>query len=214
MMNRRDFSLHLATVAGLGVSCGAQAQGGPVEGVHYGKLAQPLAMPSSGKVEVVEFFSYACPHCNALEPTLEAWVRKLPADVSFRRVPAGFNPTYEFLQKLFYALEALNLLETQHKKVFAALHVERKNLNKDADVLAFFSAQGLDGAKVVEVMKSFGVAGKARQAKQLSQSYQIEGVPTLGIHGRYYTSPSQAKGHEAVFAVTDHLIGLVRKTPH
>jgi thiol:disulfide interchange protein DsbA len=165
-----------------------------------------------GKVEVVEFFWYGCPHCNALEPQLEAWLRTLPADVAFRRVPVGFTPMHEFHQKLFYALELGGQLEAMHRKVFAAIHVERKRLDKDAEVLAFATAQGLDGAKLVESMRSFSVSGKSRQAKQLTAAYHLEGVPSLGVQGRFTTSASMAGSPERSFMVADWLIGQARKS--
>lgn len=214
-MNRREFSL-LATSAGLGLSLAptAHAQGAPVEGTHYVKLSQPVPVTPTGKVEVVEFFWYGCPHCFALEPTLEQWVKSLPADVNFRRVPASFTPMYEFHQKLFYSLETLGLLGTLHRKVFNYIHLDRKPLAKEADVLTFATAQGVDGAKIVETMKSFSVQTKARQAKQLSEGYRIDGVPALGVQGKFYTSVAMAGGPERAFAVTDYLIDNIRKTPH
>jgi len=214
-MNRREFSL-LAGTAGLGlvVTQGAQAQGAPVEGTNYVKLAQPLPVTPTGKVEVVEFFWYGCPHCFALEPTLEQWVKSVPADVNFRRVPASFTPLYEFHQKLFYALEVLGQQPAMHRKVFNYIHLEHKPLTKDADVLTFATANGLDGAKLVETMKSFSVQTKSRQAKALAEGYRIDGVPALGVQGRFYTSVAMAGGPEKTFAVTDYLIGVARKSPH
>ncbi len=122
-MKRRDFSIQLAAT-GLGAvwAGSAAAQGGPVEGTHYTKLAQPVAVSvPAGKIEVVEFFSYGCPHCFALEPTLEAWAKRLPNDVVFKRVPVGFNALYENYQKIYYALEAMGQLEHMHRKVFDAI---------------------------------------------------------------------------------------------
>jgi protein dithiol oxidoreductase (disulfide-forming) len=211
-MKRRDFStLTVAGTAGLGLSPVARAQGTPVEGTQYVKLAQPLPVPGTGKVEVVEFFWYGCPHCNALEPAFDAWSRRQPADVSVNRVPVGFSPVHEFHQKLFYALEAMGVLEAQHRKVFNAIHVEHKRLNTEADVAAYAKAQGLDADKLVATLKSFAVIGKARQAKQLAEAYRIDGVPAIGVQGRYYTSGPMTGSHERTLAVTDYLIGLARK---
>lgn len=215
MMNRRDFSMGLAGTAGLGMgltaATSAQAQGGPVEGTHYTKLGQPVPVGASGKVEVVEFFWYGCPHCFALEPTLEGWSKKVPADVVFKRVPVAFGPQHEYHQRIYYALELGGQLEALHRKVFNAIHVDHKRLAKDDEVAAFMTANGVDGAKFVETMKSFGVIAKARQGKQLAEAYRIDGVPTLGVQGRWTTSSSQAGTHERVFAVVDFLIGQARK---
>lgn len=218
-MKRRDFWMAgpgAASLLGLGVNLGlspqAQAQGGPVEGTHYVKLAQPVPVAASGKVEVVEFFWYGCPHCHALEPALEGWLKRLPPDVSFRRAPVAFSPQHEFHQRLYFALEAAGLVESLHRKVFNAIHVERKSLTREADVAAWFTSQGQDGAKIVETMKSFGVQTKARQARQLAEAYRIDGVPAIGVQGRYYTSSAMAGGHERTFAVADALINLARRT--
>jgi thiol:disulfide interchange protein DsbA len=212
-MKRRDFSMQLAA-AGMGSLWAgtAGAQGGPVEGTHYTKLAQPVPVSTpAGKIEVVEFFSYGCPHCYALEPTLEAWAKRLPNDVVVKRVPVGFNALYENYQKIFYALEAMGQLEAMHQKVFNAIHQQRQRLDKEADIAAFMTANGLDGAKFIELYKSFTVQSKAKQAQQLSQAYKIEGVPTMAVQGRYTTSGSQAGSNERALAVTDALVQSVRK---
>jgi thiol:disulfide interchange protein DsbA len=212
-MKRRDFSLQMVA-AGLGTvwAGGARAQGAPVEGTHYTKLGQPAPVSApAGKIEVVEFFSYGCPHCFALEPTLEAWAKRLPNDVVFKRVPVGFNALYENYQKIFYALEAMGELDKMHMKVFNAIHQQRQRLDKEADIAAFMAANGIDGAKFIEQYKSFSVQTKARQAQQLSQSYKIEGVPAMGVQGRFVTSGAQAGSNERALAVTDSLVQGIRK---
>jgi protein dithiol oxidoreductase (disulfide-forming) len=211
-MNRRKFALQMALAgASTAMPWSAQAQGAPVEGKDYARLAQPIAMPATGKVEVVEFFGYWCPHCNAFEPVLDAWTRKLPADVAFRRVPVAFNAQQEPQQKLYYALESMGQLEAMHRKVFTAIHVQKQRLEKDAEIVALVAANGIDAAKFSEAFKSFTVATKLKQARQLADAYRIDGVPTLGIHGRYFTSPSLAGGHEQALRVADHLIQRAKK---
>jgi thiol:disulfide interchange protein DsbA len=206
-MNRRRFNLCLAAACGAACMPGlALAQGAPVEGKDYVRLAQPVPMPSSGKVEVVEFFGYWCPHCNSFEPTLEAWARKLPADVSFRRVPVAFSAPQEPYAKIYLALEALGQLDALHRKVFTAIHVQRQRLEKDADISAFVGANGLDAAKFMDAYKGFTVASKFKQARQLADAYKIDGVPTIGIHGRFFTSPSLVGSGEQALRVTDYLI--------
>lgn len=208
-MKRRDIALCLASVAAMpGL---AWAQGGPVEGRDYKKLDKPLPV-APGKIEVVEFFGYWCPHCNAFEPALDAWAKQLPADqVAFRRISISFRANQEPLQRLFYALESLGLVETLHRKVFAAIHVERRAMNSDEDIAAFLKAQGADAAKVVDTMKSFAVATKVRQSKQQAEAYGIEGVPTLGVAGRWRTAPSIAGTEERALAVASALIAQARK---
>ena len=217
MITRREFTLAAGTALvgltalGRAGSALAQAAAAPVEGRDFVRLNTPVATPAGGKIDVIEFFSYGCPHCYTFEPMLEQWVKRLPPDVAFRRVPASFNPTFEGYAKLFYALEAVGLVETLHKRVFAAIHVQRQRLDKEADIAAFVNANGGDGAKVVEAMKSFGVATKLRQAKQAFEAYKINGVPTLGIHGRWFTSGSLTGSNEKALAVADQLIQRARK---
>jgi thiol:disulfide interchange protein DsbA len=210
-MDRRRFTLSLAGAgAAASLPLPTLAQGAPVEGRDYARLAQPLAMPATGKVEVVEFFGYWCPHCNSFEPSIEAWSHKLPADVSFRRVPVAFSAPQEPYAKVFYALEAMGQLEAMHRKVFAAIHIQHQRLEKDSEITALMTANGIDGAKFMDAFKGFTVASKFKQARQLAEAYRIDGVPTLGIHGRYFTSPSLAGGADQALRVTDHLIQRAR----
>ncbi len=207
MITRRDFSL--ATVAAA-IGSAAQAQE-PTEGKDFVRLNTPVAVPGGGKIDVIEFFSYGCPHCYSFEPMLEQWVKRLPPEVAFRRIPATFNAPFENYAKLFYALEAVDQVDALHKRVFAAIHVQRQRLDKETDIAAFVSANGGDGAKVIEAYKSFGVATKLRQAKQAFEAYKIDGVPTLGIHGRWFTSGSLSGSNEKALAVADQLIQRARK---
>jgi thiol:disulfide interchange protein DsbA len=210
-MKRRDFS---TSVLGLGLGLGAtasHAQGGPVEGKDYVRLAQPQPVPP-GKIEVLEFFWYGCPHCNAFEPALDAWAKKLPADISFRRVPVAFRDE-PFLahQKIYYTLENMGQLDAMHRKVFYAIHNERQRLDKIADIAAFMTKNGVDGAKFSQLFDSFSIQTKATQARKLAEAYRIDGVPALGVQGRFFTSGTLAGSAERALAVADHLIQLVRK---
>jgi thiol:disulfide interchange protein DsbA len=211
LMNRRSFTL--CTGAGLlVVAGGAQAQGAaPVEGRDFVRLNTPAPVPAGGKIDVVEFFSYACPHCYEFEPALEQWVKRLPADVAFRRVPAAFNAVWESYAKSYYAFEAAGLVETLHKRLFAALHVQRLRLNDEKDMAEWVGKNGGDAAKFLEALKSFGTATKLRQGKQLAEAYKIDGVPTLGIHGRFFTSGALAGTHARALQVADQLVQRARK---
>jgi len=217
-MNRRDFSLQLTGVAGatalaglgLGLPGIAQAQAAPVEGKDYLRLKTPLQLPKTGKIEVVEFFWYGCPHCNAFEPLVEPWAAKLAADVHFRRVPVAFDVLKEIHQQIYFTWEALGLVDTMHAKTFNRFHVQHKPINREADMLSFAEESGLDVAKVKQAWESFSVATKMRQAKQLSDDYQIDGVPEIGIAGRFTTSPSLGAGAAAALTTADYLINVVR----
>jgi protein dithiol oxidoreductase (disulfide-forming) len=217
MSNRRDFSGRLlAAGAVLAAPRALWAQGGqPVEGQHFVRLATPapVSLPSPDKkVDLVEFFWYGCPHCNNFEPMLEAWTKRLPADVSFRRVHVGFGVQHQIHQRLHYALEELGLLPTLHRKVFATMHSSsnRRQLISDSDISAFGAENGVDGAKLLATMKSFGVNTKAARARQLTDAYKIDGVPALGVQGRWFTSGSLAGSLERMVAVAEFLIGRAR----
>ncbi len=212
-MKRRDFSLQLAA-SGLGLAMAgtARAQGAPVEGTNYVKLNTPasVAVPAGKKVEVVEFFGYWCPHCFAFESTLEAWVKRLPPDVAFRRVPVAFSVPQQSLQKAFYALEDLGQLEAMHRKIFSAIHQQNRKLATDAEIIEFVGSQGVDVAKFRDAYGSFSATTRSTRARQLSQEYKIDGVPALGVQGRFFTSGSLTGGNDGMVRVADFLINRAR----
>ncbi|MDP3799528.1 MAG: thiol:disulfide interchange protein DsbA/DsbL [Polaromonas sp.] len=218
-MQRREFSLSAATVAaaatwgGVALPTTAQAQARAFkEGTDYLTLGKPAPTDvPAGQVEVVEFFWYSCPHCNAFEPALEAWIQKAPKDVTVRRVPVAFRPDFEPQQRLFYVLEAMGKLNELHKKVFNAIHVERQALNTADQVAAWAEKQGLNKAQFVEMYNSFSVSTKARKATQLQDTYAVDGVPALGIGGRFYTSGQLAQNMDRALQVADYLIAQSRK---
>lgn len=210
-MKRRDFTAQLtAATLGLPFLGTARAQGAPVEGTHYIKLSEPVPVPANGKISIVEFFWYGCPHCNAFEPTIEAWAKRVPADVDFHQAHVAFTAMHETHSRIYYTLETMNLLEQLHHKVFAAIHVQHRRLDKEPDIQAFVTENGADGAKFMQVFKSFAVQTKVRQAKQLSEAYKIDGVPTIGVQGRFWTSVALAQGPDRALAVTDYLAQRVR----
>ncbi len=213
-MNRRDFTtLSFGTaLAGLSLPAGVWAQGVPVEGRQYVKVSprQPTLDPK--RIDVVEFFWYGCPHCYSFEPALDAWQRKLPADVAFRRMPVAFRPTpFVLHQQLYFALETMGLVDALHRKVFYAMHVEKNPLDSFESIGEFVAKNGVDKVKFIEVMNSFGVQTKARQAAALSAGYKIDGTPALGIDGRFFTSGSLVGSNEGALAVADFLIAQTRK---
>ncbi len=218
-MKRRTFihqhALGAAALAAAGgITLGsvpAAAQGGFVEGRDYRRLGNPAPVPGHGKIDVVEFFWYGCPHCNALEPALDAWAAKLPADVAFRRMPVVFGALHEAHARMFFALEAMGQLPAVHKRVFAALHVQRRRLDKPEDIIAFVAEQGVDKAKFTEAYNGFGAASKVRQSQQLAQAYALDGVPALGIAGRFLTAGSMAGSNERALQAADFLIAQSRK---
>jgi thiol:disulfide interchange protein DsbA len=217
-MQRREFSqaaLAAASATTLAaLPLGVQAQGKPpAEGKDYLLLSKPAPNEApAGQIEVVEFFWYSCPHCNEFEPQLEAWAAKAPKDVSLRRVPVSFRPDFEPQQRLYYVLEALGKVAALHKKVFYAIHVEKQTLNTADLVTAWAQKQGIDKAKFTELYNSFPVNMKARKATQLQEAFMVDGVPALGVDGRYYTSGSLAGNMARALTVTDHLLTLARSS--
>jgi len=215
-MNRRDFSAGAACVlatAALGVPGALFAQTKPEQGKEYLALDKPVNSDvPQGKIEVIEFFWYSCPHCNAFEPRLDAWIKKQPADVVVRRVPVAFRDDFVPQQRLFYTLEAMGKLDQFHGKVFQAIHADREQINKEDSILAWAGKQGLDTAKFKEHYNSFSVDGKAKRATQLQEAFQVQGVPAIGIAGRFYTDGTLAGNMDRVLLVTDYLIAEARKT--
>ncbi|RZL37536.1 MAG: thiol:disulfide interchange protein DsbA/DsbL [Rubrivivax sp.] len=194
-MKRRDFSTLLAAAPFAGAAGSALAQGGPIEGRHYQVLPQTLPTPP-GKIEVIEFFWYGCPHCYLFEPAVEAWARQLPADVTFRKVHVAFRAVVKIHQRMFYTLEALGKEAQARPAIFAALHQQGLALDDAKSQAKFLANLGIDAAKYQDTYNSFGVQTRCTQAEKLSEAYKIDGVPTLGIGGRFLTSPSMADGGE------------------
>ncbi len=218
-MQRREFAA-LGTWAALaGLPGLSSAQGtAPVEGQQFKRLAHPLPT-TAGTIEVIEFFWYGCPHCFVFDPTVKQWLRTLPADVSFRRVHVGFGGLIRLHQRLFYTLEAMGKEGEVHDRVFAAFGVQHLDINTEEAVFKLADNLGLDATKFKQAWTSFGVQSKCLQATRLSDDFQVDGVPMIGVAGRFTTSPSTAGrrgqteqqfGVEAL-AVTDHLIRLARE---
>jgi thiol:disulfide interchange protein DsbA len=213
-MKRRDFSLVCgAALAGSAVVPGlalAQAKP-PVAGTDYMVLDKRASVEApAGKIEVVEFFWYSCPHCNAFEPTLNAWVKGVAKDVSVRRVPVAFRDDFVPQQRLFYALEAMGLLDKLHGQVFAAIHVEKQKLARGDEIGDWVGKQGVDKTKFMEQYNSFSVSTKATRGAQLQNAYRVEGVPALGVAGRFYTDGTLARSMERALQVVEFLTGEVR----
>ncbi len=213
-MKRRNFSVlsgvGLAAVVALPGSVLAQTKP-PVAGTDYLVLDKPAPVEAArGKIEVVEFFWYSCSHCNAFEPALNAWAKALPKDVALRRVPVAFRDDFVPQQRLYYALEALGLLAKLHAQVFAAIHVDKLKLASAAEIADWAAKQGVDRAKFTEQYNSFSASTKATRGTQLQNTYKVEGVPALGVAGRFYIDSTLAQGMERALKVADFLTAEVR----
>lgn len=210
-MNKATFFLRLLLLLGLALAWNAPARAELQQDKQY-TLISPAQPTETGKnIEVLEFFSYACPHCYELEPILNPWVKKLPKDVTFRRLPAVFSDTYFFYAKVFYAAEAMGQLEKLHPLIFQAVHAQRINLANEQILLEWVGKQGVDSRKFADALNSFSVNGKAQRAKQLTRAYAISGVPSFAVEGMYLTSASQTGGYEQMLSALDELIKKARQ---
>lgn len=172
-------------------SFSALAEKGPIEGVHYKRVspAQPTSAPA-GKVEVIEFFWYGCPHCFRFEPHVNSWLGGKPDTIVFTRVPAVLSPKWESHARVYYAAEALGILEKIHSPFFKAIHVKRKRLNKEDDIIKFIEGLGVDGKQFASTMHSFSVSSKVQRARKLGKAFKLDSVPSIAINGKYFTSGS------------------------
>jgi thiol:disulfide interchange protein DsbA len=205
--HRRTLSLALG-IAALGAPLALRGQ--PAKpSTDYTVLKPELPVDTQGKIEVLEFFWYGCPHCYGLEPLIETWAPKLPADVQFKRVPAVFNERWAKDAAIFYALEASGNLERLHRPLFDAIHRDALKTDNGPALGQWLTKNGVDTKKFDEVGRSFGVQSKVRRAAQLSSAYRIEGTPAMAVHGRYVVGTD--RGHAAMLATVDYLIDQVRR---
>jgi len=198
--------LALVTVASGLLFAGAASAQSP-----YTLLNPPQPTEGGGKVEVIEFFWYGCPHCYHLEPAVNAWLKTLPKDVVFKRVPAVPSESWANMASIYYTLEAMGLLEKYHDKVFDAVHKDRLNLGNKKVRDEWLAKQGIDVAKYNEVEKSFAVMTRLQRAKQMTANYKIDSVPQFVVNGRYVVSAESAGGPEKIFAAIDQAVAQARR---
>jgi thiol:disulfide interchange protein DsbA len=209
-LNRRRF-VRTAAISLVTAPALALARQWPVEGKHYAVVSprQPTLDPK--QVEVLEFFAYSCEICFAFEPILDSWQRKLPNNLRFRRIPVAFREGFMVLhQRLFFAIESLGLVEKLHHKIFAALHAERRRINKVEDIADFAARNGVDAAKLVNTVNLPAIAAKAAQATSLANGYRYRGTPSMGVDGRWLTSAAMAGSHVKALEVVEHLVRMAR----
>ena len=173
------------------------------------ELNPPQPVETGDKIEVLEFFWYGCIHCYNLEPKIETWLKTLPKDVEFRRVPAIFNDRWAHDASIFYTFEALGLLEKLHRPFFDAIHRDRLRTDRAGELSAWLEKQGIDQKKFETTARSFGVQSKTKRAVRLTSAYKIDGTPAMAVHGRY-TVPSS----DAILDTVNRLVAAVRKNHH
>jgi len=181
------------------------------EGVHYIKLAEPQPTSTGDKVEVLEFFWYGCPHCFRFEPFIERLLKKLPANAEFVRVPAMFRPSWEVHARAYYTAELMGELEKVHKPMFNAMHLEKRPLETDEEVMTLFGEMGVDKEKFLKTFRSFAVETRIRRAKTVLERYGIDGVPAVAVNGKYLVTGRTAGGNAQMLKIIEHLVELESK---
>ena len=227
-MKRRDFALALTAGTGavlLGALAGCSKSEkipsssnsapaadsntlDPVAGIDYKPLQKPASTNApKGKAEIVHFFGYWCGHCRHFSPEFDAWQKKAPAEITFVMAPVAFgNPGREPLQRLFFTLRELGQLEALHSKVFDAVHDERLPLfTHDAVIKKKKKQTGIDAAKFDQVYRSFSVDSQIKHADQLTDGYELDGVPSLGVAGKYYVDGTMAKSMPRAMQIAAYL---------
>jgi thiol:disulfide interchange protein DsbA len=195
-----------ALMAGLCLlSLPAQAQ--PVAERGYSVIEPVQATDDPDRIEVIEFFSYACPHCNDLNPLIQQWAENLPRDVFFKRVPVNFNPFYELMAKLFYTLDTTGDRDRLDAALFNAIHEQKLKLVNEKSIAEWAVAQGVDARRFSEAWNSFSVNAKMKRADQMARSHRIQGVPAIAVDGRYLVS---GKNLLELPAMTDRIIEMRR----
>jgi protein dithiol oxidoreductase (disulfide-forming) len=187
------------------------AQAAPQAGKDYLAINPAQPTDSGDKVEIVEIFSYMCPHCHEFESKVAAWVKQLPADAQFRRMPVVFGrASWETLARTYYALEAMGEIERVHPKIFAAIHDDNVILQQKEVLFDWIAKQGVDGKKFAGAYDSFSMGGKIQRSTQRAQSYGINGVPSIVVDGKYMVSTTQAGNYENMLKIVDELVKQAR----
>jgi len=204
---RRLMPLLAVLVAALPLSGAAQIAA-PQEGNQYLRLKVPQPVETGKKIEVIEFFSYGCPHCGELEPFLQGWLKTMPADVAFRRIPVMFQERWIPLAKIYYTLEALGEEARLSPEVFSALHAKGQSLWQDKTFFDWAASQGLDRKKVEDMYNSFGIGGKVNRARLSAQTYQVQSVPLVVVDGKFVSN--RLGSHSAMPPLIDALVAKAR----
>jgi thiol:disulfide interchange protein DsbA len=188
----------------------AAQQAGVRPNLEYREI-RPQPVLTGDKIEVVEFFWYGCPHCNALQGPIEAWLKKKPADVEWRYIPAVFRQSWMAHARLYYTLEALGEIPRLHQAVYRAIHVEKEDVSTAESSAAWASRHGVDRSKWLAAYNAPDMDAKIQQAVAATRNYEIEGTPSIVVDGRYRTSTSMSDSYQGVMTITDELVRMARE---
>lgn len=196
----------MSVFAGLLISAVSFAQALYQEGVQFTRLKTPVPVESGAQIEVIEVFSYACPHCAHLEPTMDAWRKTMPKNVKFTALPAIFHDSWAAFARAYYASEQLKIVEKTHGALFKALYEQNKQFSNVEDMANWFAGYGVTAKQFTDAFTAPGMEAKLKRAVELAPRYEISGTPTLVIDGKYSFDVSSAGGMEKVPALLDFLI--------
>lgn len=201
----------LSLLAGIGFAVAADAQTVRArQGIEY-RLIAPQPVVTGDQIEVIDFFWYGCPHCNNQQPALEGWIKRKPADVTLRRVPAILRDSWAPHARIFYTLERLGELERLHQKVYFSYHVEELPMSRPDVMERWATANGIDRERWREAYFSPEIDAAIERAKRLTEAYSVRGTPSLVVDGRYLTSASMVSSYPEMMDVLDDLIRLARQ---
>ncbi|UTW10861.1 thiol:disulfide interchange protein DsbA/DsbL [Marinobacterium rhizophilum] len=183
------------------------------DGVHYETLPFAVKTADPDKVEVTEMFGYLCPHCNSFEPLVAGWHKRQNADeVQFVRVPVVFGRSWEPFARAYYTAELMGAVDQSHQQMFDAIHLNKQRFSKPEDMVEFYGKLGVDREKFGKLMNSFAVNTKLNQGESKARSYEITGVPTMVVNGKYRVTASSAGGHKQMLEVVDYLVEKERQS--
>jgi thiol:disulfide interchange protein DsbA len=192
----------------LAAACSAvHAQSTPAAGREFQELSPPRPVATGERVEVIEFFYYGCPVCYEAQPHIARWLMRSGPGVALLRVPAVFTESSESFARTFYALGAMNHVARLHWPVYDNHHFDGRRLDEEKNVVAWVGGNGVDAARFSEVWKSAEVKAQVEAAKQAIKTYDIKGVPSFVVDGKYVTSARMAGGVKEVMLVVEHLVG-------
>ena len=176
------------------------------EGQHYQRLAKPLRVTDSQQ-EVVEMFSYRCPHCFSFEPLVERWLQTKPDTVAFARIPVGFGrESWELMARTYYAAEELGVAKQMDKFIFDAIHVQNNALANPEEIAKIFAEQGIAEEDFLKAFNSFAVETRMRRGLEIQRSFQVRGVPMLVVNGEFVVTGETAGSNQGMFDVTNFLL--------